>query len=87
MGDIVSQNRGLGIGDLVRLNHDVDLATSLHGIGTLDAVMGVGDLLELLKTLDVVLSRLATGTGARAETASAACTRTSSTVLGSTSAW
>ena len=65
MGDIVSQDRGLGIGDLVRLNHHVDLATSLHGIGTLDAVMGVGDLLELLKTLDVVLGRLATGTGAR----------------------
>ena len=65
MGDIVSQDRGLGIGDLVRLNHDVDLATSLHGIGTLDAFMGVGNLLELLKTLDVVLGRLATGTGAR----------------------
>ena len=43
----------------------MDLATSLHGIGTLDAVMGVGDLLELLKALDVVLGRLATGTGAR----------------------
>lgn len=27
--------------------------------------MGVGDLLELLKTLDVVLGRLATGAGAR----------------------
>ena len=37
MGDIVSQDRGLGIGDLVRLDHDVDLATSLHGIGTFDA--------------------------------------------------
>ena len=43
----------------------MDLATSLHGIGTLDAIMGVGDLLELLKALDVVLGRLATGTGAR----------------------
>ena len=64
-GDIVSQNRGLGIGDLVRLNHDVDLATSLHGIGTLDAVMGVGNLFELLKALDVVLGRFATSTGAR----------------------
>ena len=65
MGDIVSQDRGLGIGNLVRLDHDVDLATGLHGIGTFDAVMRVGDLLELLKTLDVVLGRLATGTGAR----------------------
>ena len=43
----------------------MDLATSLHGIGTLDAVMGVGNLLELLKALDVVLGRFATGTGAR----------------------
>ena len=65
MGDVMSQDRGLSIGNLVRLNHDVNLATSLHSIGTLDAVMGVGDLLELLKALDVVLGRFATGTGAR----------------------
>lgn len=87
MGDVMSQDRGLSIGNLVRLNHDVDLATSLHGIGALDAIMGVGNLLELLQALDVVLGRFATGTGREAETASAAWTRTSSTVLGSTSAW
>ena len=65
MGDIVRKHRGLGIGDLVRLNHDMNLATGLHGIGTLDAVVRVGNLLELLKTLDVVLCRLAAGTGTR----------------------
>ncbi len=51
--------------DLVRLNHDVDLATSLHGHRYARRLHGVGNLLELLKTLDVVLGRLATGTGAR----------------------
>ena len=43
----------------------MNLATGLHGIGTLDAVVRVGNLLELLKTLDVVLGRLAAGTGTR----------------------
>lgn len=61
------QNRGLGIRDLVRLNHDMDLTTGLHGIGALDAVMRISDLLELLKALDVILGGLATGarTGCR----------------------
>ena len=65
MGDIVRKHRGLSIGDLVRLNHDMNLATGLHGIGTLDAVVRVGNPLELLKALDVVLGRLATGAGTR----------------------
>ena len=43
----------------------MDLATSLHGICPLDAVVGVGDLLKLLKALDVVLGRLAASTGTR----------------------
>ena len=63
VGDIVRKHRGLGIGDLVRLNHDMDLATGLHGIGALDAVVRIGDLLELLEALDVVLGRLAAGAG------------------------
>ena len=58
LGDIVCENGCLGVRDLLGLDHDVKLATSLHGIGALDAVVRVGDLLELFKTLYVVLSRL-----------------------------
>ncbi len=43
LGNVVGQNRGLGIGDLLGLDHDAELATSLHGIGALDALVGVRD--------------------------------------------
>ena len=37
LGDIMSENRGLSIGYLVRVHHDeLNLATSLHRIGALD---------------------------------------------------
>ena len=62
MGDIMSKNRGLCVGNLVGLNHDVNLTAGLHGIRTLNAFMSVSDLLELLKTLNVVFGRLATRT-------------------------
>ena len=52
----------LRIGDLLGLDHHMELATSLHGVGALDSFMGVRDLLELLKALDVGLCRLTTGT-------------------------
>ena len=50
--------------DLLRLDHDADLAAGLHGVGLLDALVRVGDRLELLEPLDVALERLAAGTGA-----------------------
>ena len=61
----MGKDRGLGIGDLLGLDHDVKLATSLHGVGALHTLVGVGDLLELLESLNVGLGTLATCTGAR----------------------
>ena len=88
LGDVVGENGGLGVGDLLGLDHDVQLATGLHGIGALDALVGVGDLLELLEALYVGVSADSRrAPGRAAEMASAAWTRTSSTVSGSTSAW
>ena len=56
----MGKNRRLGIGHLARLNHDVKLTTSLHGIRALNSIMSVRDLLKFLEALDVILSRLAT---------------------------
>ena len=56
----MGENRRLGIGYLARLNHDVKLTTSLHGISALDSVMSVRNLLKLLETLDVILGGLTT---------------------------
>ena len=58
----MSEHRGLGIRDPLGLDHDVKLTTGLHGIGTLNAIVGVRNLLELLETLDVGLSALAAST-------------------------
>ncbi len=45
-------NRRLGFIDLLRLNHDVNLATGLHGIGTRSTpVVGVGDFLNFSRRL------------------------------------
>ena len=49
--------------NLLRLDHYADLASSLNGIGALDAGEGLGDFLQLFKALDVVLDILAAGTG------------------------
>ncbi len=56
----MGENRRLGIGYLARLNHDVKLTTSLHGISALDSVMSVRNLLKLLEALDVILGGLTT---------------------------
>ena len=61
----MGEHRGLSVRDLLGLHHNVKLTTSLHGIGTLDAIVGVRNLFELLETLDVGLSALAASTGAR----------------------
>ena len=51
--DVVGKNRRLRIRDLLRLHHDMKLATRLHRIGALDTLMRVGNLLELFETLDI----------------------------------
>ena len=43
----------------------MDLATRLHGIGSLDTIMGICDLFKLLETLDVILRRLTSSAGTR----------------------
>ena len=65
MSNVVSENRGLSVRDLVGLNHDMNLAAGLHSIGTLNTLMSIGDLFKLLKTLDVVFSRLTTSARTR----------------------
>ena len=68
---------------ILGLDHDADLAAGLDGVGALDALVGVGDLLELLEALDVVRRRVSLrAPGRAAETASAAWTSTSRTVFG-----
>ena len=46
-----------------RLHHDAHLATGLDGVGALDALVGVRDLLQLLQTLDVGVERFLAGAG------------------------
>ena len=63
--DVVRKHGGLSFVDNVRLNHDADFATGLDGVRTLDALVGVGNFLKFLKTLDVGVQRFLAGTGAR----------------------
>ena len=44
--------------DFIRLRDDSDLTTSLDRVGILNALRCIGDLFELLKTLDVGLEGL-----------------------------
>ena len=47
------QNNGSSFIDHLGNNHNADFATRLHGVRTLNALMGIRDFLELLKTLYV----------------------------------
>ena len=60
LGNIMRKHGRLSIVDGIRLHHDTDLAAGLHGVRALDALVRIGDFLELLETLDVVLIALAT---------------------------
>ena len=44
--------------DFFRLHHDADFAAGLNSIGTLNALVGACDFLELLETFDVGIKRL-----------------------------
>ena len=50
---IVGQDLGGGLVDDLGLHHDANLAAGLDGVGTLDALVRAGYLLELLEALDV----------------------------------
>src|SRR3954447_20858236 len=64
--DAVREQGGLVVVDLLRLDDHADLATSLHRVDLLDAVVALGDLLELPEALRVVLERLAACAWSRA---------------------
>src|SRR4051794_7008885 len=65
--DPVREQRRLVVVDLLGLDDHADLAAGLHRVDLLDALVALGDLLELAQALRVVLERLAAcaGTGAR----------------------
>ena len=66
LGDVAGDHLRLDVVDLVRLDHDPDLAARLHGEDLLDALLVRGDLLEALQPLDVHFQRLAARAGAAA---------------------
>ena len=83
--DLVREEHGRVVVDLAGLDHHADLAAGLEREDPLDTLLGGRDLLQGLEALDVVLEALAARTGREAEMASAAITRTASTVCGCTS--
>ena len=60
----MGQNDGFGLVHHFRLYHDANLAACLDGVGALDALVGVRDLLQLLEALHVGVQRLLAGAGA-----------------------
>ena len=63
LGDIAREQDHLVLADVLRLDHDADLAAGLDGVAAGDAGEALGDLLELFETLDVVLDVLAARAG------------------------
>src|SRR4029077_17873469 len=61
LGDVSRHQLSGGIVDLFRLYQDPDPAAGLYRVRLLDAVEGVGYLLQLLQPLHVRLERFATG--------------------------
>ena len=53
LGNVMRQNNGSSFIDHLGNNHNADFATRLHGVRTLNALMGIRNFLELLKTLYV----------------------------------
>src|SRR5664279_4743311 len=60
-GDLACEQRGGVVVDLARLDHHADLTSGLHGEALLHALLALGDVLERLEALDVVLQRLTPG--------------------------
>src|SRR5215211_1187150 len=65
-GDLVAEQRGAVVVDVVGPHDHADLPPGVHRIDLLDAVVALGDRLELVKPLDVLLERLAAGARAGA---------------------
>ena len=65
LGNVMRQNNGSSFIDHLGNNHDANLATRLHGVRTLNALMGIRNFLELLKTLYVTFEAFfaSAGTG------------------------
>jgi hypothetical protein len=55
LGDVPGHQLGSRVIDLLWLDQDPDLASGLDGVGLLDALERVCDLLQLLQSLDVSL--------------------------------
>src|SRR5665648_839915 len=60
-GDLAGQQRRSVVVDLARLDHHAHLAARLHGEALLHALLALGDALQRLEPLDVVLERLPAG--------------------------
>src|SRR5919106_2671179 len=58
LGHVAGQHLGGDVVDVLRLDHDADLAAGLHGEHLVDPRIAAGDLLEALQALDVGLERL-----------------------------
>src|SRR5215217_4901763 len=66
LGHVAGQDLGGDVVDVLRLDHDPDLAPGLHGEHLVDTGVAAGDLLEALQALDVGLQGLAPRPGAAA---------------------
>src|SRR3954451_25033897 len=58
-GDLVREEDGGAVVDLLRLDEYADLAPGLEGVDAIDAFVAGGDVLERLHPLDVLLQALA----------------------------
>src|SRR5262245_28685550 len=63
LGDVARHDLRREVVDVLRLDHDPDLATGLHRVHLLDARVARADLLEALEPLDVGLQALAPSPG------------------------
>ena len=60
--DIACKNNSTVIVDLIWLDNNADFTSCLNGIALLDTIKFVGNIFQFLKTVDIVLQRLATST-------------------------
>src|SRR4051794_5479062 len=65
-GDLVRHQRRALVVDVLGPNDHADLATGLHRVDLVHAIVAPRDLLQVLQTLDILLERLAAGAGTRA---------------------
>ena len=63
LGDVSREQNHLVFTDGLRLDHDTNLATGLNRIGTGNSREALGDLFQLLQTLDIILNVLTAGAG------------------------